>query len=233
MMGRVRWSSHGWYHGKTPNSFCVGRKTYSDLQDLVLQRKAKSTHNERNISSHSSQRKTPLFLVREGRLTHPFTTFLWKRKRKAVHGQREFFIYTQSLERTPDSLSSVTATYSAVNSESLQIRKKKAMDAVVGQLVIPWETSRFFGLGKKTHLILQFLLLKRKCNTWWGETACHCMGNPTVLSFREEDSPDSLVCSTGKQREKQCMVTGISRPTPHIAWMSFFSNLGGRTHPIL
>lgn len=40
VMSRVRWSSHGWSHGKTPDSFCVESHTYSDLLHLNLQKKS-------------------------------------------------------------------------------------------------------------------------------------------------------------------------------------------------
>ena len=37
-----------------------------------------------------------------------------------------------------------------------------------------------------------------KRNGCWGGTACHAMGNPVLLWFGE-DSPDSLVATTGKK----------------------------------
>ena len=47
----------------------------------------------------------------------------------------------------------------------------------------------------------------------WHSLSSH--GEPILLWYGEEDSPDSLACCPGKERAKQCAMRGTSHPTAH------------------
>ena len=62
-MRRVGWWSHGWSHGKTVSSFCVGRETYSVFQHLNLQKKIrKSTWWEEHLIPQLTQQDPNVFI---------------------------------------------------------------------------------------------------------------------------------------------------------------------------
>ena len=126
MMRRVRWSSHGWSHGKTPNSFTVGRETYSDLQRQNLQRKSRnSAWWEEHLIPQLTKQDPNVFLYGNGDSPNFSYCFPGKEREKECMVGGDFSSHVQSLGMTPDSLSLVTATYSAPISVSLQKRKKK------------------------------------------------------------------------------------------------------------
>ena len=125
----------------------------------------KAPHDERNISSHSSHRKTPTILIWEGRLTRLLMALLWQRRRKAVHGQRGFFIPYAGLWEDP-----TFPHFSDCNLLSSDFC--------------------FSAKRKKKHLMRR-----------WHSLSSH--GEPILLWYGEEDSPDSLACCPGKEREKQ------------------------------
>jgi len=103
-----------------------------------------------------------MFLICEGRLTCHFILFLWKRKRRAVHGQRGSFIPYAVPWKDPK-FAPFTECSLLISEFRMSVKKKKkAMDAEMGQFVIPWETPHCFGSGKKTHPIFQFVSLEKK-----------------------------------------------------------------------
>ena len=81
MMRRMRLPSHGCFYVKTPNSFSAGRLTQI-CSTRTCKGEAASMHDERNISSPSSQSKTPTFFCMEME-THPtFRTVSLEKKEK-------------------------------------------------------------------------------------------------------------------------------------------------------
>ena len=91
MMRRVRWTSHGRSQGKTPISLVWGGRLTQIRSTSTCRGKAETVNDERNISSHSSQRERAVISIWERRLTSLFKVFLCERKRKSVHGERGHF----------------------------------------------------------------------------------------------------------------------------------------------
>jgi len=117
----VRLSSHG----KTPNSFRVHRERYWDLQHLNLQRKSRnSAWWEKHLILQLTKEDRNGFNL--GEETHPYshTVSLEKKEKSSVWSEGIFRPIDCPFGGTTNSLSLVTATYSRVNSESLQNRKK-------------------------------------------------------------------------------------------------------------
>jgi len=80
------------------------------------------------------------YLSGVGRLTHILKVSVWNRKRKAVHGQRGFFIPYAGLWEDPTFLQ-----FSDCNLRNCECcfsakRTEKTGHDEVAQLVIPWET---------------------------------------------------------------------------------------------
>ena len=90
-MRRVRWTSHGRSQGKTPISLVWGGRLTQIRSTSTCRGKAETVNDERNISSHSSQRERAVISSWERRLTSLFKVFLYERKRKSVHGERGHF----------------------------------------------------------------------------------------------------------------------------------------------
>jgi len=171
MMKGVRWSSHGWSHGKTPNSFSLGRETYSDLQHVNLQRKSRvNAWWEEHLIPQLPQEDPSVFILIGW--THPtFHIVSLEKKEKQCMVRGDISSHTQSLGKAPYSLSLLITTYSVLISICLPERKRKAMNSEMVKLVISLETPNSFGSGKKTHPVLQFVCLEKevKSNAWWEE----------------------------------------------------------------
>lgn len=125
-------------------------------------------HDERNISSHSSHRRTPVFLIWEGRLTQIFILFLWKRQKSSAWSEGIFssqYAVPWEDPKFPQfcdcNLLSSDFRFSGEKKKKKK-KKVKALHDEVTQLVISWETSNSFGSGKNTHPRAQFVSLERK-----------------------------------------------------------------------
>ena len=137
----------------------------------------KAPHDERNISSHSSHRKTPTLLIWEGRLTHLLMAPLWQRRRKAVHGQRGFFMpYAVPWKDPPfpqfSGCNLLSSDFCFSDSLACCHGNGKEKQCVMRGASHPRaHTGRspfVFNLGGRTHPLLQLVSLQKEQirNTW-------------------------------------------------------------------
>jgi len=121
-----------------------GRRLTQICSTRTCKGEAASMHDERNISSHSSQSKTPtFFLYGNGDSPNFSYCFPGKEREKECMVGGDFSSHVQSLGMTPDSLSLVTATYSAVN--PIPLPKRKSNTWWIGTACHPIEHPMFLG----------------------------------------------------------------------------------------
>ena len=173
-------------------------------------------HDERNSSSHSSHRKTPTFLIWEGRLTHPFTVFLWKSKRKAAHDERNVSSHSSQSLTVFNLVWEVGLTQFC--NHFLCKRKKDEIHDEKSRMMIPWLIpweNRKFLLCREGDLLC-FPALKsakenQKNNVWWEEHLIPQLTQQDPNVFIYQGWGDSHIfwkCLSGIEGEKQCMVRG-------------------------